>query len=97
MLVGVVQASICRIASASSVIFAVPTGSSIGSKVLSLNFNMGGSGATAVAPGAIFNVASSPTINFISPSPSYSSCNVTVTVSFAFVFCAILNAIFWIL
>jgi hypothetical protein len=82
MLVGAVQASICRIASASSVIFAVPAGSPIGSKVLSLNFNMGGSGATAVAPGAIFNVASSPTINLISPSPSHSSCNVTVTVSF---------------
>jgi hypothetical protein len=82
MVVGAIQSSFCRIASTSSVTFTVPTGSLVGSKVLYLNFNMGGSGATAVAPGAIFNVASSPTIILISPSPSYSTSRVTVTVSY---------------
>jgi hypothetical protein len=80
--VGTVQASVCRILSTQSVSFVVPNSSAVGSKVLRLNFNNGGSGATAVAPGLIFNVASSPTLTSFSPNPSYSTCRVTATVRF---------------
>jgi hypothetical protein len=79
--VDAVQTNICRIESSQSVVFVVPDASSVGSKILQLNFNNGGAGATAVAPGAIFNVASSPTLSSFSPNPSYSTCRVTVTVS----------------
>ena len=78
--VGTVQASVCRILSTQSVSFIVPNSSTVGSKVLRLNFNNGGSSATAVAPGLIFNVASSPTLTSFSPNPSYSTCRVTATV-----------------
>jgi hypothetical protein len=81
MTVGTVQASFCKIVSTQSVIFIVPAKIAVGSKILYLNFNNGGSGATAVAPGAIFNVVSSPTLNAFSPNPSYSTSRVTVTVS----------------
>ena len=93
MTVGTVQASVCNIVSTQSVSFVVPPGIAVGSKILHLNFNNGGSGATAVAPGAIFNVVSSPTLTAFSPNPSYSTSRVTVTVSVSCLH--LILALFW--
>ena len=81
MTVGTLLSSICSIVSSQSVVFVIPFGSSFGSKILYLKFNNGGAGSTAVAPGAILNIAASPSITSFSPIPSYRTSRVTVTVS----------------